>query len=60
MSDSSGAMTELLRRSGPRLSGDRLVLQLPAGGTVMFGAAVQRRLEALGGALEREAGTIEA
>lgn len=55
----SGATAELLRHSGLRRTGDRLILRLPAGGRVMFGEAVQRRLEALGRALECEVEVVE-
>jgi hypothetical protein len=36
-----------------RLNGDRLTLMLPKDGAVMYGEAVDRRLEALGRALGR-------
>jgi len=55
----SGATPDLLRRTGLALSNDRLQLRLPRGGEVAYGEAVQRRLEALGRALERDTAVLE-
>ena len=43
-----------------RLAGDRLTLVLPKNGSVMYGEAVERRLEALGRALGRSVATANA
>ncbi len=55
----SGATASLLRRTGVRLDGKTLALVLPEGGRVMLGEAVQRRLEALGRALDCRTETAE-
>jgi exopolyphosphatase / guanosine-5'-triphosphate,3'-diphosphate pyrophosphatase len=49
----SGATPELMRRTGLTLAEDSVTLLLPEGEEVMLGEAVQRRLEALGRALNR-------
>jgi exopolyphosphatase/guanosine-5'-triphosphate,3'-diphosphate pyrophosphatase len=49
----SGATPELTRRTGLTLTDDAVTLMLPDGEDVMLGEAVQRRLEALGRALNR-------
>ncbi len=55
----SGATPELLRRTQLVVGNDRLMLRLPRDGEVMSGEAVDRRLEALGRALERETAVVE-
>jgi exopolyphosphatase/guanosine-5'-triphosphate,3'-diphosphate pyrophosphatase len=49
----SGATPRLLNETELRLNGDRLTLMLPKDGAVMYGEAVDRRLDALGRALGR-------
>lgn len=49
----SGATPKLLAQSALRLVGERLTLVLPQNGSIMYGEAVGRRLEALGRALGR-------
>ena len=49
----SGGTPELMRRTGLTLTKDAVTLMLPNGNGVMLGEAVQRRLEALGRALNR-------
>jgi len=49
----SGATLRLLNETELRLNGDRLTLMLPKDGAVMYGEAVDRRLDALGRALGR-------
>jgi exopolyphosphatase/guanosine-5'-triphosphate,3'-diphosphate pyrophosphatase len=53
----SGATPKLLALSSLRLAGDRLTLVLPRNGSIMYGEAVGRRLEALGRALGRGVAT---
>jgi exopolyphosphatase/guanosine-5'-triphosphate,3'-diphosphate pyrophosphatase len=55
----SGATATLLRRTGLRVESKGITLLLPKGGSVMFGEAVQRRLEALGRALDIRTDTAE-
>ena len=47
----SGATPRLLAQTQLRLAGERLTLVLPRNGSIMYGEAVGRRLEALGRAL---------
>jgi exopolyphosphatase/guanosine-5'-triphosphate,3'-diphosphate pyrophosphatase len=56
----SGATQRLLRETSLRLAGDRLTVVLPKNGSVMYGEAVDRRLEALGRALGRSVATANA
>ena len=56
----SGATPKLLAQSALRLAGERLTLVLPRNGSIMFGEAVGRRLEALGRALGRSVITSSA
>jgi len=56
----SGATQRLLRETSLRLAGDRLTVVLPKNGGVMYGEAVDRRLEALGRALGRSVATANA
>jgi exopolyphosphatase/guanosine-5'-triphosphate,3'-diphosphate pyrophosphatase len=56
----SGATRTLLRETSLRLAGDRLTLVLPKNGGVMYGEAVDRRLEALGRAIGRSVATANA
>jgi len=49
----SGATLRLLNETELRLNGDRLTLILPKDGAVMYGEAVDRRLDALGRVLGR-------
>jgi exopolyphosphatase / guanosine-5'-triphosphate,3'-diphosphate pyrophosphatase len=56
----SGATPGLLRETSLRASSDRLSLHLAKDGAVMYGEAVNRRLEALGRALGRSVGTTNA
>ena len=56
----SGATRKLLRETSLRLAGDRLTLVLPKNGGVMYGEAVDRRLEALGRAIGRSVATVNA
>jgi exopolyphosphatase/guanosine-5'-triphosphate,3'-diphosphate pyrophosphatase len=56
----SGATPKLLRQSALRLAGERLTLVLPKNGSIMYGEAVGRRLEALGRALGRSVTTASA
>jgi exopolyphosphatase/guanosine-5'-triphosphate,3'-diphosphate pyrophosphatase len=49
----SGATRRLLKETGIKIAGDRLTLMLPKDGSVMYGEAVDRRLEALGRAIGR-------
>jgi exopolyphosphatase/guanosine-5'-triphosphate,3'-diphosphate pyrophosphatase len=53
----SGATPKLLAQSALRLAGERLTLVLPKNGSIMYGEAVGRRLEALGRALGRNVAT---
>ena len=55
----SGATPDLLRRAGLGMAAGRLTLRLPKGESAMFGDAVQRRLEALGRALDLAVGVEE-
>ncbi|MEX2009789.1 MAG: Ppx/GppA family phosphatase [Dongiaceae bacterium] len=55
----SGATPDLLRRAGLGAADGRLTLRLPKGESAMFGDAVQRRLEALGRALDLATGLDE-
>jgi exopolyphosphatase/guanosine-5'-triphosphate,3'-diphosphate pyrophosphatase len=54
---SLAAAPALLDRTALARSGSRLTLNLPKGEEAMFGEAVQRRLEALGRALDLPIGT---
>ena len=56
----SGATRRLLKETSLRLAGDRLTLVLPKNGAVMYGEAVDRRLEALGRAIGRGVATASA
>ncbi len=56
----SGATPKLLAQSALRLAGERLTLVLPKNGSIMYGEAVGRRLEALGRALGRNVTTSSA
>jgi exopolyphosphatase / guanosine-5'-triphosphate,3'-diphosphate pyrophosphatase len=56
----SGATPTLLKETSLRMSSDRLTLSLPKDGAVMYGEAVNRRLEALGRAVGRSVGTATA
>jgi exopolyphosphatase / guanosine-5'-triphosphate,3'-diphosphate pyrophosphatase len=56
----SGATRRLLKETSLRLAGDRLTLVLPRDGGVMYGEAVDRRLEALGRAVGRAVATASA
>ena len=56
----SGATRRLLKETSLRLAGDRLTLVLPKNGAVMYGEAVDRRLEALGRAIGRAVATASA
>jgi exopolyphosphatase / guanosine-5'-triphosphate,3'-diphosphate pyrophosphatase len=56
----SGATPKLLAQSALRLAGERLTLVLPKNGSIMYGEAVGRRLEALGRALGRGVATSSA
>jgi len=56
----SGATRRLLKETSLRLAGDRLTLVLPKNGGVMYGEAVDRRLEALGRAIGRAVATASA
>jgi exopolyphosphatase / guanosine-5'-triphosphate,3'-diphosphate pyrophosphatase len=51
----SGATARLLNETELRLNGDRVTLMLPKNGAVMYGEAVDRRLDALARALGRRA-----
>jgi len=53
----SGATPRLLAATSLKLSAGKLTLQLPRAGTIMFGEAVGRRLDALGRALGRSVAT---
>ena len=56
----SGATPDLLRQTVLHMAGGRVILLLPKGEGAMFGDAVQRRLEALGRALDLAVGVEEA
>ena len=56
----SGATRRLLKETSLRLAADRLTLVLPKNGAVMYGEAVDRRLEVLGRAIGRAVATASA
>jgi exopolyphosphatase/guanosine-5'-triphosphate,3'-diphosphate pyrophosphatase len=56
----SGATPKLLVQSSLRLAAGRLTLLLPRNGSIMYGEAVGRRLDALGRALGRSVATSTA
>ncbi len=56
----SAATPKLLRQTGINLTDAKLTLLLPKGNDVLYGEAVERRLEALGRALGRSTGVSEA
>ncbi len=56
----SGATPKLLGQTALRLAGERLTLVLPKNGSIMYGEAVGRRLEALGRALGLAVSTASA